>query len=77
MPKRILEGNVVSSYQKTLVVVVSRRVKHPKYKKIVTISKKYYAHDENSEYKKGDVVTIVESRPISKLKKWVVVSKAS
>ena len=72
MPKRILSGVVVSSNSnKTIVVEVTRRVKHKLYKKIIKRSKKYHAHDENNSYKKGDIVTIQESKPISKLKSWI------
>ena len=74
MPKRTLQGTVVSDkQQKTLVVRVERRFTHPVLKKTVRQSKKYYAHDENNEYSVGDVVWIEEHRPISKLKRWTVV----
>jgi small subunit ribosomal protein S17 len=74
MPKRILQGLVVSDKgEKTVVVKVTRRVPHPKYKKIVSITKNYHAHDENNDYKQGDVVQIVESKPFSKTKKWQVI----
>jgi len=74
MPKRSLQGVVVSDKQnKTLVVRVERRFTHPLYKKTVRSSKKYYAHDENNEFKVGDIVWIEEHRPISKLKRWSVV----
>ena len=73
MPKRLLSGTVVSSNSnKTIVVEVTRRVKHKLYKKIIKRSQKYHAHDENNLFKKGDLVTIQESKPISKLKSWVV-----
>jgi small subunit ribosomal protein S17 len=73
MPKRLLSGVVVSSNSnKTIVVEVTRRVKHKLYKKIIKRSKKYHAHDENNSYKKGDLVTIKETKPISKLKSWIV-----
>jgi small subunit ribosomal protein S17 len=75
MPKRILTGTVVSSHtNKTIVVKVTRRVKHKLYKKIISLSKKYHAHDEDNNYKVGDTVKIVESRPISKLKSWVAMN---
>ena len=75
MPKRILTGTVVSSNtNKTIVVKVTRRVQHKLYKKIISQSKKYHAHDENNTFKVGDNVKIVESRPISKLKSWTVVN---
>src|SRR5438445_4005966 len=64
-------GNVVSSKMaKTIVVEVSRRVPHPMYKRIVTKKKKFYAHDEEQTAKVGDVVRILEHRPLSKLKRW-------
>ena len=75
MPKRILSGVVVSSNSnKTITVDVTRRIKHKLYKKIIRQTKKYHAHDENNEFSIGDTVSIVESKPISKLKKWIVVS---
>ena len=74
MPKRSLQGVVVSDKQnKTLVVRVERRFTHPLFKKTVRRSKKYYAHDEKSEFKVGDLVWIEEHRPMSKLKRWAVV----
>ena len=74
MPKRTLQGVVVSDKQaKTLVVRVERRFTHPLFKKTVRRSKKYYAHDEKNEFSVGDVVRIEEHRPISKLKRWTVV----
>ena len=73
--KRSLKGIVVSdAAEKSIVVRVERRFKHPIYSKFVTKSKKYHAHDENNTAKKGDVVTIIESRPYSKLKKWELTS---
>tara|TARA_B100000963_G_scaffold326324_1_gene313278 strand:- start:239 stop:484 length:246 start_codon:yes stop_codon:yes gene_type:complete len=76
MPKRILSGTVVSSnINKTIVVSVTRRVKHKLYKKIISRSKKYHAHDEKNEFKVGDIVSIIESKPISKLKSWIVLSE--
>ena len=75
MPKRILTGTVVSSNtNKTIVVKVTRRVQHKLYKKIISQSKKYHAHDENNSFKVGDIVKIIESKPISKLKAWTVVN---
>ena len=75
MPKRLLSGIVVSSNSnKTIVVSVTRRVKHKLYRKIISRTKKYHAHDENNEFKVGDLVSIVESKPISKLKSWLAVS---
>ena len=74
MPKRTLQGVVVSDKQaKTVVVRVERRFTHPLLKKTVRRSKKYHAHDENNEYGVGDIVRIEEHRPISKLKRWTVV----
>ena len=74
MPKRILTGTVVSSNtNKTVVVKVTRRVQHKLYKKIISQSKKYHVHDENNSFKAGDIVKIIESKPISKLKSWTVV----
>ena len=70
---RTLVGQVVSDKRsKTITVLVERRVTHELYGKIVARSSKYHAHDENGEYKLGDVVEIAESRPISKTKSWVV-----
>ncbi|MBQ8250565.1 MAG: 30S ribosomal protein S17 [Alphaproteobacteria bacterium] len=78
MPKRILQGVVVSDkMDKSVVVRVERRVMHPVYKKYIKRSKKYTAHDENNLCKVGDIVQIIESRPISKTKTWVVVSEES
>jgi len=75
MPKRILSGVVVSSKSdKTIVVKVTRRVKHKLYKKIISLSKKYHAHDEDNNFKVGDNVKIKESKPLSKLKTWVVIN---
>ena len=73
MPKRILQGVVVSDKQeKTVVVLVERQVMHPVYKKFIKRSKKYAAHDENNQYKIGDNVKIIETKPISKNKCWSV-----
>lgn len=75
MPKRILQGVVVSDKQdKTVVVSVERQVMHPVYKKFVKRSKKFAAHDENNQFKVGDIVKIEESKPYSKTKTWTVVS---
>ena len=74
MPKRTLQGVVVSDKQdKTLVVRVERRYTHPVLQKTVRRSKKFYAHDEQNEFAVGDIVWIQESRPISKLKRWQVI----
>ena len=79
--KRTLIGKVVSDKRaKTVTVLIERRVKHPIYDKIVIRSSKYHAHDENNEYKTGDVIEITESRPLSKTKNWVatrLVTKAA
>ena len=76
MPKRILQGTVVSDKgDKTVVVKVERRVKHPLYAKIIRLSKKYHAHDEGNEYHEGETVRIEETRPISKLKTWRVLDR--
>ena len=75
MPKRLLSGTVISSNSnKTIVVKVSRRVKHKMYRKIITRSKNYHAHDENNQFKVGDKVSIIETKPISKLKTWTVMT---
>lgn len=75
MPKRILQGVVVSDKQdKTIVVRVERRLMHPIYKKFIRRSKKYAAHDENNTCKIGDTVRIRECRPISKNKTWELIS---
>jgi small subunit ribosomal protein S17 len=74
MPKRVLQGVVVSSKQaKTVVVRVDRRFTHPVLKKTIRRSKKYYAHDETNACAVGDIVKIEEHSPISKLKRWIVV----
>ena len=76
MPKRILKGVVVSNKSdKTVTVLVKRKVMHPVYKKYINKSKKYHAHDEKNKFKVGDLVNIIESRPFSKKKKWEVVNK--
>ena len=78
MPKRILQGVVVSDkMDKSVVVRVERRVMHPVYKKYIKRSAKYTAHDENNQYKVGDIVQIIESRPLSKTKTWTVVTNES
>ncbi|MBR4115367.1 MAG: 30S ribosomal protein S17 [Bacteroidales bacterium] len=77
MPKRILQGVVVSDkMDKSVVVRVERRVMHPVYKKYIKRSAKYTAHDENNLCKVGDVVQIQECRPLSKTKTWVVVTES-
>jgi small subunit ribosomal protein S17 len=78
MPKRILQGVVVSDKnEKTVVVNVERRFSHPVLQKTVRRSKKYKAHDETNAHKVGDIVSIEESAPISKDKRWVVIGQAS
>ena len=72
--KKELVGEVVSDkMDKTIVVEIARRVRHPKYNKVITKYKKFYAHDEKSEAGIGDRVRIIESRPLSKLKRWALV----
>jgi small subunit ribosomal protein S17 len=76
MPKRILIGTVVSDKtEKTVTVKVERKVKHPLYGKIIRRTKNYNAHDENNEYRPGDVVRIEETKPISKTKTWAVIDR--
>ncbi|MBV8132624.1 MAG: 30S ribosomal protein S17 [Alphaproteobacteria bacterium] len=77
MSKRLLQGIVVSNAcDKTVIVRVERRVMHPVYKKFITHSKKYAAHDEHNRFHAGDAVQIEESRPISKRKHWVVLGSS-
>ena len=74
MTKRTLDGVVVSDKSdKTVVVLVKRKYSHPLFHKVMTASKKYHAHDEKNKFKIGDKVQIIESRPISKKKKWMVI----
>jgi small subunit ribosomal protein S17 len=76
MPRRVLSGVVVSAKaDKTIIVKVERRFKHPKYHKTVKVSKKYAAHDELNNFKEGDAVNIIETKPISRTKRWQVVSQ--
>jgi len=76
MPKRVLSGTVVSDKgDKTVVVRVERRVKHPLYGKIIRLSKKYHAHDEGNAYRSGEQVRIEECAPISKQKNWTVLDR--
>lgn len=78
MPKRILQGVVISDKQdKTVIVKVERRFTHPLLKKTVRRTKNYHAHDETKSHKTGDTVSIEETKPISKLKRWIVVSAAA
>ena len=78
MPKRVLTGLIVSDKgEKTVVVNVERKVKHPLYGKIIRRSKKYHAHDEGNEYKAGETVRIEEIAPMSKLKNWTVIERVN
>ena len=78
MPRRILQGTVVSDKNdKTVVVHVERRFMHPVYKKYITASKRYAAHDEGNAHKVGDVVRIRECRPLSKRKRWEVLAEST
>ncbi len=78
MPKRVMQGVVVSDkMDKTVTVKVERRIKHPLYKKFINRSKKYAAHDENNTCKIGDTVSIRECKPISKRKKWEVLAEGA
>ena len=78
MPKRVLTGQIVSDKtDKTVVVLVERKVKHPLYGKIIRRSKKYHAHDEGNEFKAGETVRIEETAPISKLKTWKVIERVN
>jgi small subunit ribosomal protein S17 len=71
---RVLEGRVMSNkMDKTVTVLVERRVTHPLYGKIIVQSKKYHAHDETNQYNEGDLVAIEETRPVSKTKSWAVI----
>ena len=76
MSKRILKGTVTSAKNyKTIVVEVVRKFTHPFYGKVIKRSKKYHAHDEKNNYKEGDLVSIIECKPISKKKTWEVMVK--
>jgi small subunit ribosomal protein S17 len=78
MPKRVLTGVIVSDKgEKTVVVNVERKVKHPLYGKIIRRTKKYHAHDEGNEFKTGEIVRIEETAPISKLKTWRVLDRVA
>lgn len=75
--KRTLQGTIISDkMDKTRVVAVSRLKKHPRYKKYYKITRKFKAHDEKNEYKTGDKVVIEETRPLSKEKRWRIISKS-
>ena len=76
MTKKILNGLVIKDKNdKTIVVLVKRKYSHPLFKKVITTSKKYHAHDEKNKHKIGDIVNIIESKPYSKKKRWEVVTK--
>ena len=78
MPKRVLTGVIVSDKtDKTVVVNVERKVKHPLYGKIIRRTKKYHVHDEGNEFKQGETVRIEETAPISKLKSWKVIERVN
>lgn len=71
--RKVKKGTVVSNkMDKTVVVKVERTFRHPEYQKVITRAKKYYAHNDSKELNVGDTVTIVETRPLSKLKRWIV-----
>jgi small subunit ribosomal protein S17 len=77
MPKKILTGVVVSDKpNKTITVVVERKFSHPVLKKVIKVKKKYNAHDENNKFKTGDKVSIIESKPFSKNKKFQVMESS-
>ena len=76
MPKKILEGVVVSDKgNKSIIVIVERKYQHPVLQKVIKSKKKYHVHDENNTYKEGDKVSIIESRPLSKTKKFKVLEE--
>ena len=76
MPKKILNGRVIrDKNDKTIIVLVKRKYSHPFFKKVLTSSKKYHAHDEKNKYKVGDNVKIIEAKPFSKRKKWEVINR--
>ena len=76
MSKKELNGKVIKDKNdKTVVVLVKRKYSHPFFKKVITSSKKYHAHDEGNKFKTGDEVKIIESKPFSKKKKWEVINK--
>ena len=76
MTKKILKGTITSAKSnKTVVVEVTRKFKHPFYEKVIKRSKKYHAHDENNKFKEGEIISIIECNPISKKKKWKVIEK--
>ena len=76
MSKKILNGKVIRDQNdKTIIVLVKRKYSHPFFGKVITSSKKYHVHDEKNKFKMGDDVNIIESRPISKKKRWEVINK--
>ena len=76
MSKKILKGRIINDKSnKTVIVLVKRKYSHPFFGKVITSSKKYHAHDENNKFKIGDIVKIIESKPLSKKKKWEVINK--
>ena len=76
MTKKILKGKVIrDKNEKTVIVLVKRKYSHPFFKKVITSSKKYHAHDEKNKFKMGDDVIIIESKPFSKKKRWEVINK--
>jgi len=76
MSKKILKGKIINDKSnKTVIVLVKRKYSHSFYGKVITSSKKYHAHDEKNKFKIGDIVQIIESKPLSKKKKWEVINK--
>ena len=76
MSKKILRGRIINDKSnKTVIVLVKRKYSHPFFGKVITSSKKYHVHDENNKFKIGDTVQIIESKPLSKKKKWEVINK--
>ena len=76
MSKKILKGEIINDKSnKTVIVLVKRKYSHPFFGKVITSSKKYHVHDENNKFKIGDIVQIIESKPLSKKKKWEVINK--
>ena len=76
MSKKILKGKIINDKSnKTVIVLVKRKYSHPFYGKVITSSKKYHVHDEDNKFKIGDIVQIIESKPLSKKKKWEVINK--
>ena len=76
MSKKILKGKIINDKSnKTVIVLVKRKYSHPFYGKVITSSKKFHAHDEKNKFKIGDIVQIIESKPLSKKKKWEVINK--